>query len=178
MMDGKPSYYVLGNKRKFSIPDKPTKLRFDVMVREHLPKPFNVISALVLRKFIKWYHIHIQSRIDWQSQTLLAKRFTSASQVERLCATFHKDIVDEILPSFLMRICAEDSEGADMLDKNKDLLREKWKSILQRTPTDSYLLDLSIQWTTLCMSLLRINNDINRLKKNSLTVVSMVTKLL
>ena len=48
--------------------------------------------------------------------------YFSASQVERLCATFHKDIVDEILPSFLMRVCTEDSDGADMIAKNKNLL--------------------------------------------------------
>ena len=45
LTDGKPSKYVVkATGKEFVIPDEPTILRFDVMVREHLPKPFNVIS--------------------------------------------------------------------------------------------------------------------------------------
>eukprot|EP00944_MAST-04C_sp_MAST-4C-sp1_P000433 g433.t1 len=163
LTDGKPSYYVIkGTTEKFSIPDKPTKLRFDVMVREHLPKPFNVISRAGFEEIYKMvsYPHTVPNRLAIANAACETFYF-SASQVERLCATFHKDIVDEILPSFLMRICAEDREGADMLDKNKDLLRGKsGKVFCKELPTDSYLLDLSDSMDRhLCMSLLRINND-------------------
>ena len=163
LTDGKPSRYVVkGTMDEWTIPDQPTKLRFDVMVREHLPKPFNVISREGyegIYKMVSYPHT-VPNRLAIANAACETFYF-SASQVERLCATFHKDIVEEILPSFLMRVCSEDKEGADLLDKNKGLLKGKsGKIFCKELPTDNYVLDLSDSMDRhLCMTLLRINND-------------------
>ena len=163
LTDGKPSPYVLkATGEQWSIPDQPTKLRFDVMVREHLPKPFNVISREGYEEIYRMvsYPHTVPNRLAIANAACETFYF-SASQVERLCATFHKDIVAEILPSFLMRICSEDQDGADMLDRNKGLLIGKsGKLFCKELPTDNYVLDLSDSMDRhLCMTLLRINND-------------------
>ena len=163
LTDGKPSKYVVkATGKEFVIPDEPTILRFDVMVREHLPKPFNVISREGFEEIYKMvsYPHTVPNRLAIANAACETFYF-SASQVERLCGTFHKDIVEDILPSFLMRVCSEDQEGADLLAKNKSLLKGKsGKIFCKELPTDNYLLDLADSMDRhLCMTLLRINND-------------------